>query len=126
MNPKSQNSNSIFAFSIAALILGILSILCFCTGLVSMITGSLGLLFVCLSHRKDQQLPTLSIVAAVFSSIGLIIGTALTLYIIITMTLPMMTDQAVFEQYVELYRNMYGIDMREYIGDWSSLPKITY
>ena len=68
----------------------------------------------------------MSIVAAVFSSIGLIIGTALTLYIIITMTLPMMTDQAVFEQYVELYRNMYGIDMREYIGDWSSLPKITY
>ncbi len=126
MNQKSQNSNSIFAFSIAALVFSILSILCFCTGLVSMITGSLGLLFVCLSHRKDQPLPTLSIVAAIFSCIGIVIGTALTLYIMITMTLPMMTDSAVFDQYVELYRNMYGIDMREYIGDWSSLPKITY
>ncbi|MBP5222955.1 MAG: hypothetical protein J6Z35_07320, partial [Lachnospiraceae bacterium] len=74
MNQKSQNSNSIFAFSIAALILGILSILCYCTGVGSIIAGSLGLIFVCLSHRKDQILPDISIVAGFLSSIGILIG----------------------------------------------------
>ena len=102
-------------FTIAALICGILSITLGCCGL-SIPFGALSILFICLSRSKGQRLDGLASAALVFSLLGILYGIYIYYRIYVQLT-----DPAYEEQMNAIFRQLYGMDMQEFINQYSTV-----
>lgn len=112
-SPTPQKSSG---FTVAAIVCGILSLLTWCTGFIGIALGSLGILFTFLSHRRKQPLTTPCLVGLIVSMIGLCIGLLFTVFTIVTIVIPVLTDPAAYAEFSKLYQNLYGISLEEVLG----------
>lgn len=111
--PTPQKSSG---FAVAAMVCGILSLLTWGTGFMGIALGSLGILFTLLSHRRKQPLATSSLVGLIISIVGLCIGLLFTVYIIVNIVIPVLTDPAAYAEFSKLYQNLYGVSLEEMLG----------
>lgn len=118
-NGRSYSSSRPGGFALAAAILGGLSIISWCTGIIPVSAGAMGILFVTLSHRKGKAFTTLEIIGLSLSCIGLIVGLVFTLTAIITIVIPIMTDPTAFEQWNRYYESIYGISLEEILNSYN-------
>lgn len=100
-------------FSIASMVLGILSILTWCTGILPLGLGGLGVLFAMLTHRSKSGMPSLSKAGLLLSCIGIALGILITLMVVINFIIPMYTDPNFYQEMNEYYKNFYGISLDE-------------
>ena len=97
------------SFETASLVSGILSLLLLCTGVLSIPTGALGILFSRLSKKGNNQLNAPAILGLIFSIIGIVAGCLISAYAIYMV----LTDPSVVEQVRQMYAR-YGMEMPEY------------
>lgn len=109
MTQNNYVTNSIQAFSLAALVFGVFSVLSFFTGIIPLFTGCMSLLFVALSYRKGSPLTGAAHAAIYLSLIGMILGIALLVYVL----LPMMNDPEYYNAMDLYYRNNLGVSLDE-------------
>lgn len=105
-------------FSIASVVLGILSIITWCTAIFPLPTGGLGILFAALTYRKGKEMPSLSKAGLILSVIGMIIGIILTAFIVFNFVIPLFTDPVFYEEMNEYYQSFYGISLDELLGSY--------
>lgn len=108
--------NNHFAF--ASVVFGGLSILSLCTGVIPIFTGSLGIVFVLLSHRRKTHFSSQEVIGLSLSSIGLVIGLFLTIFTLVTVFIPIMTDPEAYQQWDAIYQEMYGISLSELLSSY--------
>ena len=97
---------------IISISLGLLSVTACCLGYLSIPLGALGILFAVLSRRKDKPLPPMCKTGLFLSVIGLIIGILMmvvSIYSAITNPNFWAAMQETYEQYQQLYQELYGI-----------------
>lgn len=98
---------------IISLILGILSLTTCCLGFLCIPVGALGILFAVLSRRLGKQLPPTCVTGLTMSVIGIIMGIIMLIFTIYyTITNPLFWEQT--QQMMELYEEMYDIELEEY------------
>lgn len=105
------------AFSIAAVVCGALSITLGCCYL-SLPFAALSILFVCLGRYKGQPFSGLQRAAVILSIIGTIYGAVCyyNLYLTITEVYNrMMTDPEYFNQMNEKFRQLYGMNIQDFL-----------
>ena len=99
-------------FSIASLVLGILSILSLCTAILPIPLGAAGILFAILGHRKGKQLDSMALAGVLTSIAGL--AMSLVLFAMTFMMLPtMLKDEAYRAQLNSMSESMYGMSFDE-------------
>ncbi len=115
MNPNESTYNSYnpdkgrHSFETASLVMGILSLLLLCTGVLSIPTGALGILFATLSKKGKNPLNASALLGLIFSIIGIAAGTAVSIYAVYMV----MTDPSVIEEVRQMYAR-YGLEMPDY------------
>ncbi|MCR4792773.1 MAG: DUF4190 domain-containing protein [Lachnospiraceae bacterium] len=97
------------SFEIASMVMGILSLLLLCTGVLSIPAGALGILFASLGRKGKNPPGPMGLIGIVFSAIGIVAGTAVTSYAIYTL----MTDPSTIEEVRQMYAR-YGLEMPDY------------
>ncbi len=107
-----ENGNHYDAFSIAAIVCGIISIITCCTGFLSIIAGSLGILFAVLTRRTGRPMSSMSIVGICSSCIGLILGIVMIIYALV------ITAEQSPEYYEQIYEQIYGDDYDDILSDY--------
>lgn len=115
-------------FSIASMVLGLLSLFSACTGIFPIPLGCLSILFAVLAFRKGKAKNPMAISGLVLSIIGVVSGVLLTIYSFIllpqTMKDPVfrqqmdvMTSQLYGMSFEELMKEYYGVDITEIIEE---------
>lgn len=103
-------------FIAASVLMGILSILSSCTIILSMIFGSLGIIFGILAHRKGQKMETDLTVGIVTSSIGL--GFSIIIFIVALIFSFSMLDNPEYREYMnQVSEQMYGESLDEMLEE---------
>lgn len=118
MERSTVTQNSIKAFSVAALVFGILSLITCCTGILPLTAGGMSILFVVLSHRRAKPLPPMSMVGLILAVIGMVLGLILTTITLVYVIIPMLTDPQAREELNTFYKNYYGMSLDELLGSW--------
>lgn len=106
-------------FAALALLFGSLSLLASCTGVFSVIFGSLGILFSALAFRSRKKKSSLAVMGVIMSCVGIITGV---LYIVVAVPMAMkdplyqqqmnyITEQLTGESFTEFMENTYGIQI---------------
>ena len=98
------------AFDVASLIMGIISLVLLCTGILSIPAGALGVLFSTLGKKPGTQLSSNSKYRLILSCIGLITG-------IIVVTIAVywfLTNPTAVEQVQSMYES-YGMEMPDFL-----------
>lgn len=99
-------------FAVASLVLGILSLVTLCTGILPIPLGALGILFAALLHRKGRSMPPQATAGLVTSICGLIMGLFITVgacvYTFVEMPM-LLRDPAYRQQLNETCEQMYGM-----------------
>lgn len=106
-------------FAAMALLFGSLSLLASCTGVFSVIFGSLGILFSALAFRRRKKKSSLAVMGVIMSCVGIITGV---LYIAVAVPMAMkdplyqqqmnyITEQLTGESFTEFMENTYGIQI---------------
>ena len=118
-NPDNMNGLSTAAqvCGIISMVLGILTLISCCLGYLSIPIGALGILFAVLSRRKGEKLSSISKTGLTLSIVGLIIGIMmfmLSLYSVITNPNFWESMKETYEQYEEMYEEIYGIELEDY------------
>ena len=113
-------------FTIASLILGLLSVTIGCCG-ISLPLGALGLFFALMVRRKGKRMNSTAKAGLTLSIIGMVMGVALAVYALVSLPV-MMRDDAyrerlniyfragtgmTFDEYLEYLQNSYGITFTE-------------
>lgn len=104
-------------FAAMALLFGSLSLLASCTGVFSVIFGSLGILFAALAFRRRKKKNSLVVTGMVMSCVGIISGV---LYVVVAIPMAMkdplyqqqmnvITEQLTGESFSEFMENTYGV-----------------
>ncbi|MCM1570210.1 MAG: hypothetical protein NC081_12325 [Roseburia sp.] len=106
-------------FALAATIFGGISVISWCTGVIPISAGALGILFACLSHRKGKPYTTLELIGLSLSCLGLAIGLVYTFFALITVVIPIMTDPAAYEQWNRYYESLYGMSLDEILNSYN-------
>lgn len=109
MNPSEINNNSINAFSVASMVFGVLSLITFCTGIFSLFTGSMGIIFAILSRREARPMAAMSQWGIILSGVGIFMG-GLVLTYAVTLLL---TDPSFYQEVNALYQSTYGVSLEE-------------
>ena len=107
------------SFEIASLVMGVMSLILLCTGILSIPAGAMGVLFSILSKKGKNPLSAMARTAMILSLIGMISGAFITVYAVYTV----MTDPSVIEEVKQMYAR-YGMevpDYFEYLGEGGSL-----
>lgn len=99
--------------SIASMVCGICSLVLCCTGLLSIPTGALGILFALLTRKRGQRMNNMCIAGIWLSCVGLALGIFITVSSIVTV----FTDPSYMNMLDQMYQQMYGVDMEEF---WQS------
>ncbi len=98
-NPdKARNS-----FGTASLVMGILSTVLLCTGILAIPFGALGVIFSILSRKNGENLGSSALTGMVLSITGMVIGLALSAIAIYRI----LYDPSVWDQINELYPDFY-------------------
>lgn len=100
------------AFSTAALLMGILSLVSLCTIIGPLIFGSLGIIFAVLAHRQNQKMGAETIIGIVTSAIGCGVSVLL-LAVTLVSGVVMLTDPAYRQQLNEMSEEIYGYSFDE-------------
>lgn len=104
-------------FATAALVCGILSLLSTCTGFISLILGSLGILFAVLGSRKGKRMHQSAAAGIALSSMGL--AFSVVILIVSFIQLPyMLKDDATRRQLDSLYESMTGQTFTEIMEEY--------
>lgn len=111
MDYRSNRSRN--GFAIAAMILGICSLLFFCTVYLPIPLGALGCLFVVLSKRRGKAMSGTAIAGLVTSILGILCG----LFILIgsLFTAFTMLNPENRELLDSMFEQTYGMDFKEYM-----------
>ncbi len=102
------------AFSIASLVLGLLSLTLGCCG-ISIPLGSLGILFAMLSYRKGKPMNSNSRFGLYTSVFGCVYGIVMIVYTLFVQLPVMLQDPAYVNQMNQLYQMLFGMDFEEFI-----------
>ena len=94
------------SFEIASIVMGIISMVLLCTGVLAIPFGALGVLFALLSRKDKDRLGNIAITGAIISVVSMITGAFITVYSIYTV----MTDPSVLEEVSRMYAR-YGMEM---------------
>ncbi|MBO4608280.1 MAG: hypothetical protein J5696_00255 [Lachnospiraceae bacterium] len=94
------------SFEIASIVMGIISMVLLCTGVLAIPFGALGVLFALLSRKDKDRLGNIAITGAIISVVSMITGAFITVYSVYTV----MTDPSVLEEVSRMYAR-YGIEM---------------
>ena len=116
MNNSAGITNSIRAFSIAALVFGILALITFFTGILPLMAGGMGILFVALSYRKGSPLTPTARAGLYLSILGVLFGVLLLVYSYFAVVQPMMNDPEFYDAMNLYYQNNFGISLDEMWG----------
>jgi hypothetical protein len=111
-------------FSIASLVMGILSVTLGCCGL-SLPFGALGILFALLCYRKGKRLRNSNARFGLYLSIfGCVYGIGVIIYSLVQLP-TMLNDPTYASQLNQIYQSLFGMDFQEFIqsfyGSTSSL-----
>jgi len=104
-------------FMLASGICGLLSVSTCCTGIFSLVFGSLGILFAVLASRKGKQLNATCILGIVFSAIGMLSGLFLLVYTFV-MFPALMQDETYRQQLDMVTEAAYGMDFEEFMEEY--------
>lgn len=102
------------AFSIASLVLGLLSVTLGCCG-ISIPLGALGILFAMLCYRKGKRMNSNARFGLCLSAFGLIYGIALILYSLFIQLPAQLQDPAYMNQLNQMYQTFFGMDFQEFM-----------
>lgn len=91
------------AFGTAALVMGIISTVMLCTGVLSIPSGALGVLFAILSRKKGSPLKSNALTGLVLSVTGMVLGSILTAYAVYRL----LYDPTVWDQIKTFYPDYY-------------------
>lgn len=105
------NTQPAQGFAIASMILGILSLCSCCTGIFPVVFGSLSILFAVLASRRNAPRNPLCMVGVWLSVLGIVLG----IYLLITSVRAVITDPIYREQFNQIFRQLYGMDLQEFI-----------
>lgn len=115
-NEQQPNNIGPGGFSVASLVCGILSVIPCCISPLSVILGSLGLLFGSLARRKGKPMNQLTFWGIWLSALGLILGIVLTVKFIIQLP-EMLADPQIMGPTNAIYEQMYGMNFEEYLQE---------
>lgn len=101
-------------FSIASLVMGILSITLGCCG-VSLPFGALGILFAVLCYRRGKSLNSNARFGLCLSVFGCIYGIVMLVYTLFVRLPALLQDPAYLNQMNQLYQTLFGMDFQEYM-----------
>lgn len=121
-NNSNQSFQGVGGFTIASLVCGVIAIAGCCTGIVSLVAGSLGILFGILSRRKGQQLSTMSTVGICLSGVGLALGVFLLAYSGYIVFYGYGNDPAIRNELDSIYLQMYGVEFDEFLQQMYRTP----
>uniref|UniRef100_UPI004056E279 hypothetical protein n=1 Tax=Acetatifactor sp. TaxID=1872090 RepID=UPI004056E279 len=110
-NTNLQKPNKL---SIAAMTLGILSVIPCCMGAFSIHLGALGILFAVLTRRKGQRMNSLSFIGMWLSCMGLFYGIFLLVQAFIQLP-QILNDPASMALTNAMYRQMFGMDFEAFL-----------
>ena len=99
-------------FAIASLVCGIISVILCCTGVLSIPTGALGILFAVLTKRKGQNMSGLCIAGIWLSCVGMALGILMTVYSFFMV----FSNPVLYEEVNTMFQTMYGMNMEEYFN----------
>ncbi len=104
---------STHAFALASMIFGITSILLFCTGLLPLPLGALGMLFAILSRRRAKPMSGASVTGMVTSLIGMALGIVIMAYLAAMVSMAL--NPATRHYLDPIYQNAYGMSFEEFM-----------
>ena len=113
---EQPNSTKPDGFSIASLTCGIISVIPCCMSPLSVISGSLGLLFGCLAKRNGRRMTHLHFWGMWLSALGLVFGIVLTVKLILELP-AMLADPQIMGPTNAFYEQMYGMTFEEYLQE---------
>ncbi|MBQ8821808.1 MAG: hypothetical protein IJZ82_04140 [Lachnospiraceae bacterium] len=100
------------AFSTAALLMGILSLISLCTIIGPLVFGSLGIIFAVLAHRQNQKMGAETIIGIVTSAIGCGLSVLL-LVVSLVAGITMLADPTYREELNKMTEEVYGYSFDE-------------
>ncbi len=101
-------------FSIASLVLGLLSTTLGCCG-ISLPLGALGILFALLCYRKGKRMNSNARFGLYLSIFGCVYGIGMMIYTIFVQLPAMLQDPAYVNQLNQIYQMLFGMDFQEFI-----------
>lgn len=103
-------------FSVASAVCGLLAVTTSCTVILSLIFGSLGLLFAVLAHRSKKRMNTTCVTGIVLSCAGLV--TVVSMMIYSFLSLPSLMQNEMFRSQMNaVTRQLYGVDFNEFMEE---------
>ncbi len=114
MNQNMPQENPRYrGLSIASMVCGICSLVMCCTGILSISTGALGILFALLTRKSGQRMNTMCVTGIWLSCVGLALG----IFITVSSMITVFTDPAYYNMLDQMYQQMYGVGIDEF---WQS------
>ncbi len=101
---KRQSALSRQIFATASLSFGIMAMALCCTGIFSLPTGALSILFWVLSSREGEQSNTAATAGMALGILGICLG----ILLLILALYALYTDPAVMKQYNQIFEQIYG------------------
>lgn len=111
-------------FSIASMILGMISILFCCTGIFSLPFGALSILFAILSKRKGKAMPPMSLTGIILACVGIVMGLFMLVYSVFTFLTDPEFRKAFEDSYGEYYQEFYNYGLEDL--DYSSIDNTQF
>lgn len=105
-------------FSIASMILGMISILLCCTVFFSVPFGALSILFAILTKRKGKAMPSMSLTGITLSCVGIVMSLFLLVYSVFVILTDPELRKAFEDSYEEYYQEFYNYSFEDL--DYSS------
>lgn len=105
------------AFSIASLVLGLLSTTMGCCGL-SIPLGALGILFAILCYRKGKRLNSNARFGLCLSIVGCVYGIGILIYALFVEIPAMLQNPASLQQLDQMYQMFFGLDFKEFMQQY--------
>ena len=103
-------------FAIASLVLGVLSLLTSCLGVLSIPAAALSILFAIMSYRKGRKMNSMAVSGLAMSCVGVVSGIVV-LVRAFTMLPDMMQDPAYRQQMDSMSEALYGKSFEELLKD---------
>ncbi len=100
-------------FAMASLVLGICSLLFFCTIYLPLPLGALGCLFVILSRRRGRSLSGTAVAGLITSLLGMLAGLVMFVFVIVSTFTLLQPEHR--DQLDSLFEQTYGMDFEEYL-----------
>lgn len=101
-------------FSIASLVLGLLSTTLGCCG-ISLPLGALGILFALLCYRRGKHMNSNARFGLCLSVFGCVYGIGMMIYTLFVQLPAMLQDPVYMNQMNQIYQMLFGMDFQEFI-----------